>query len=88
MIAMLAHEFGHIDDLHHGLNFNVERETIDLLGAEVHAERFAMDLLENRGLTIPLAVMVANVAAKRATSADSVMRRVSAHLSHSSDWPR
>lgn len=46
--VLLLHEVGHADDMRKGINFNVKKKTVDLLGAEIYAETFAIRLLDKK----------------------------------------
>jgi hypothetical protein len=49
-IPALCHEIGHVHDLEHGSNFDVENEKLDVIEAEVSANLFALNLLAERNL--------------------------------------
>jgi hypothetical protein len=49
---LLLHEFGHIDDMEKGINFDCKARTIRLMESEVYAELFMIDMLLKRNLTV------------------------------------
>lgn len=49
-IGVLCHEIGHVHDIEHAINFNVDKNEFDLLEAEIFANLYALNLMGERNL--------------------------------------
>jgi hypothetical protein len=68
-IIALHHEIGHVHDIEHGLNFDLQNGRVNVLDAEVYANRYALDQLADRQLVQGYA-MLADALRKASTQAD------------------
>lgn len=73
-IAALLHEVGHVHDIEHGVNFDVQAKTTNIIEAEAFANLFALDRLAERQL-VQSYNLLAN-ALRDATEADGYLGEV------------
>ena len=60
-ILVLLHELGHADDIAKGINFNHDERTLDLIGAEVYAHRFACTQAKKHNYRMTLGYYLENI---------------------------